>query len=126
MSHDAAKMPRNEPAPIRAWHVALCLLLAVLFLYNPFFTVQNVSDVPHFRHPHSYRATVASSELRRSTIDPVQPLIPATGVLVAAPFIAARAAVPTPIFTRVPQPDFVAPSQQVILEEICFRPPPAV
>jgi hypothetical protein len=126
MSHHTTKSLRNEPSPINAWHVALCLLLAVLFLYNPFFTVQNVSDVPHVRHPHSYRATVASSELRRSTIDPVQPLIPATGVLLAAQLIAAPVAVPTHIFTRAPQPDFVAHPQQVILEEICFRPPPAV
>lgn len=106
--------------------MALCLLLAVLFLYNPFFTVQNVSDAPHVRHPHSYRATVASSELRRATMDPAQALIPAGGILVAAQFIDAPVAVPTPIFTYVPQPDFVANPHQVIREDVCFRPPPAV
>jgi hypothetical protein len=126
MSHHTTKTPCSKPSPIRAWHVALCLLLAVLFLYNPFFTVQNVSDVPHVRHPHSYRATVASSELRRCTINPVQPLIPAARVLVAAQFIDAPVVVTPPIFTSVPQPDFVAPPQQVVLEDICFRPPPAV
>ena len=126
MSQHTAKPPRNKPSRIRAWHVALCLLLTVLFLYNPFFTVQNVSDVPHVRHPHSYRATVASSELRRCTVNPIQPLISATGVLVAAQFIDAPATISTPIFTRVPQPDFLPTPQQVVLEEICFRPPPSV
>jgi hypothetical protein len=126
MSHQTTKPPRNKPSRIRAWHVALCLLLAILFLYNPFFTIQDVSDVPHVRHPHSYRATVASSELRRCTINPVQPLIPATGVLVAAQFIDAPVVVTPLTFTPVPQPDFVAPPQRVVLEDICSRPPPAV
>jgi hypothetical protein len=117
----------TQPQRARAWHAALCLLLAVLFLYNPFFTVHDVSGVLQVRHPLSYRATVASSELRRSTIDPAKPLIPATGVLAAQTFLAAppppqRA----PAFPIYLQDDFVAGPQQVVFESIRFRPPPAV
>ena len=44
----------------RAW---LCLLLALLFLYNPFLVAGKSTCELSVAHPPSYRATVASSEL---------------------------------------------------------------
>lgn len=44
--------------------ICLCLLLAALFLYNPFLTATPWPAGLNIRHSASYRATVASSELQ--------------------------------------------------------------
>jgi hypothetical protein len=54
------------------WRSGLCLLLAVLFLYNPFFTIHGSSHVLKVQDSLSFRSTVASSELRRFTLSPLQ------------------------------------------------------
>ena len=105
---------------------ALCILLAVLSLYNPFLTVLNISDVLHVRHPLSYRATVANSELERCTIDPVTPLIPAIEVLNAWEQTHCSALSVYSIFPTRQHDDFTVAVEQVVLESIWFRPPPAV
>jgi hypothetical protein len=56
-------------ADVPQWRVAICLLLGIFFLYNPFFTIcvaSGPSIVVH--HPVSYRSTIASSELGCSTV----------------------------------------------------------
>jgi hypothetical protein len=56
-------------AHISPWRAGLCLLLAIFFLYNPFFTICVASGpaaVVH--HPVSYRSTIASSELGCGTV----------------------------------------------------------
>src|ERR1700741_2068788 len=53
---------------------ALCLLLVVFFLYNPFCTIcmsSGLSAVVH--HPVSYRSTIASSELGCGTVQHTNP-----------------------------------------------------
>jgi hypothetical protein len=52
-----------------SWQLALCLVLATLFLYNPFFAVHGSSQSLKVEHRLSYRATVASSELDCGTVD---------------------------------------------------------
>jgi hypothetical protein len=47
--------------------VRLCLLLAALFLYNPFLTAPAADAGLHLRHSHSNRATVGASELQQFT-----------------------------------------------------------
>jgi len=44
---------------------ALCLLLAVLFLYNPFLAAHCSGVTPTVCHPASHRATVGASELEQ-------------------------------------------------------------
>ena len=44
----------------------MCLLLSLLFLYNPFLATQGSSGELAVGHRPSYRATVASSELLKS------------------------------------------------------------
>jgi hypothetical protein len=61
------------------------VLLAVLSLYNPFLTVSGTCDVLHVHHPPSFRATIASSELRRCTLDEDKILIPAPEALETDP-----------------------------------------
>jgi hypothetical protein len=122
--------PNTKASGTRVWHVGVCLLLGVLFLYNPFFTVHDASGNLQVRHPLSYRATTASSELRRCTFDPARPLIPTSGVLEAKTF---GACVPParigPVSSSEQQqpPDFSpAEPQQVVLEGLWFRPPPVL
>ena len=45
--------------------VWVCLLLAILLLYNPFLVALGSAAGLNVHHPASYRATVASSELQR-------------------------------------------------------------
>jgi hypothetical protein len=102
---------------------AMCFLLALLSLYNPFLTVSDACNVLHVHHPPSFRATVASSELRRCTVDDRKPF--------AAPE-ALEMTDPTPVETQTPRAiptrqdqDVVASPQQVILGGLWFRPPPS-
>jgi hypothetical protein len=104
---------------------AVCLLLAIVSLYNPFLTISGACDVLHVHHPQSFRATVASSELRRCTLDDHKPLI--------APPEAFETTDPTPV---VPQAatfsparqdlNVVSPLQQVSVGGFWFRPPPSL
>jgi hypothetical protein len=48
----------------RPWQRAVCLLLAVLLLYNPFLFLVHTGTGLRVQHPVSKRATVASSELK--------------------------------------------------------------
>jgi len=105
--------------------VATCFLLALLSLYNPFLTVSDACNVLHVHHPPSFRATVASSELGRCTVDDRK--------LFAAPD-ALEMTDPTPVETPPAVParqerqeqDVVASTQQVILGGLWFRPPPSI
>jgi hypothetical protein len=104
-----------------SWHVCLCFLLGVLFLYNPFFTIYASSPVLKVQHPLSYRGTVASSELRRSRVTEVQPKVFA---LVQAVL---EAIVPFPRLTAlngVLQHEPLDFQPQTISESLWFRPPP--
>ncbi len=99
----------------------------MLLLYNPFFTVHNVSGDLQVRHPLSYRATVASSELRRCTIDPAKALIPPIGMLDWAFSMADPPTTAIPDFSHRQQlrDEFTSVTPQVVLEGLWFRPPPA-
>jgi hypothetical protein len=101
----------------------MCLLLGVLSLYNPFLTIAGASDIPNVRHPLSYRATVASSELRRGSINLVESLVPTLEVLVASERM--RATTVDPVVLALPH-DFFRSVPQVICSSLWFRPPPAL
>ncbi len=112
----------REPQKSRErWRAEVCLAVITVLLYNPFFTVLSSSHEISVRHALSYRATVASSELRRCTLEPAKPLLQE---LTAAIFCAA-------IFLRasdevaVTQPrDAIAPVSQIPCDSVWFRPPP--
>jgi hypothetical protein len=104
------------------WRRGVCLALVALLLYNPFLAILSSSDEISVQHPLSYRATVASSELRRCTTDSAKPLPPE---LTAALFCAA-------IFLRagdeivlVPVRSAVAPMSLTTCDSVWFRPPPS-
>lgn len=111
----------HSPRTVSRCCAGVCLVLAVLFLYNPFFTIYGSSSVSAVRHPVSFRGTVASSELRRSVLKQVQPKIHALqeaildAVGLPRVFCLSSVAVTDEPFRS---------TQEAVLESLWFRPPP--
>jgi hypothetical protein len=61
---------RERTSPLRiSRRAAVCLLLGIFFLYNPFFTICPASGPSAaIQHHVSYRSTIASSELGCSNL----------------------------------------------------------
>ena len=108
------------------WQILTCVLLAGLFLYNPFLAASSATDGLSVCHPASHRATVGSSELERCTqandtalaflpnLADIQELIP-------------RLAVMHSTQRQYPeQKEAVATPQTGFSSSLWFRPPPAV
>jgi hypothetical protein len=106
-----------------AWRVGLCLILAALLLYNPFLTIFGTSPIVNIQHPLSYRATIASSELRRWTVESAKPLIPALEAAVA--FELQPAVANKEVLSSLPRDLFQA-MPRVICNSLWFRPPPSL
>jgi hypothetical protein len=98
----------------------VCLFLAVLFLYNPFFVIAGPGHGLHVRHPLSYRATVANSELSNYTVGSEKP--PA----VVAALLTREPTQPTAEYPSAAiQPhDFRSSTPQANCNSLYFRPPP--
>src|SRR5580704_1807985 len=104
------------------WRGALCLLLVVFFLYNPFCTIcmsSGLSAVVH--HPVSYRSTIASSELGCGTVQHTKLHVVPLAVLVTA--------VKIPLQDKAgirpkPMDDTGIAVIQAFATSLWFRPPP--
>jgi hypothetical protein len=103
------------------WGVALCLILVALFLYNPFLTIYGASSIANIQHPLSYRATIASSELRRCTVEPAKPLVLVLEAAVALELT--HSAAPDEAALVLPR-DLSRATPQVICNSLWSRPPP--
>ena len=104
---------------------AVCMLLALLSLYNPFLTVSGACGVPHVHHPLSFRATLASSEWHSCTLDPGKPLLPAPEALErteSTPVVSQTAT----FFPARQDYDVQIPLPQITLGGVWFRPPPSL
>jgi hypothetical protein len=119
MAQDFEFRGTTSDSPRRA---AICLLLIAFLLYNPFFTILSTSHDLSVKHPLSYRATVAGSELRRCTIDTTDPLIPE---LSAAILHAATLLTPTHQVAFLQPSDTAGLLSQSLCDSIWFRPPPS-
>lgn len=102
--------------------IGLCLLLAILFLYNPFLATTSSSNSLNIRHTASYRATVASSELQQfSPTDKRATLVLAAALFTRFEFCLNSSAEP---------PTVVAVHRSVVSQflyaNLYFRPPPAM
>ena len=105
------------------WRVAVCFLLAGLFLYNPFLVSHRDGDLG-VCHPASHRATVGSSELeqfpqRDRFVAPLPDL-----AVVQLPIDLTVTISPTS--WRTVERDAVASPQTGFSSSLWFRPPPAV
>jgi hypothetical protein len=108
---------------VSPWSAALCLLLAVLFFYNPFSTFYASRAGLSFQHPPSIRGTLASSELRRSLVKEVKPKVetPQQADLGHVEF-----SVASEIRTFIPEEEPLVPKQEILSASQWFRPPPVL
>jgi hypothetical protein len=109
---------RKERARSHAW---LAVLLAVLFLYNPYLVAAGSAGGLNICHPASHRATVGSSELDRYP----SPDTLSTHVFVAVFFSDAFVFLPDTASRRSPlHSSELLPPQQIFFASLWFRPPP--
>jgi hypothetical protein len=117
---------RGQREAVPLGRILTCVLLAGLFLYNPFLTASRASDSLSVCHPASHRATVGSSELDRFT----QPNDPALAYLPnpadAQELIPRFAVMHSTQRQYAEQEEVVADPQTGFSSSLWFRPPPAV
>jgi hypothetical protein len=100
----------------------LCIVLALLFLYNPF-VVASPSGTLTVQHTPSYRATIASSELQN--FSPIEPSrIFAIAIVLVFAWLLCSARVH---FGRLGRTlDVVASPCRLMSSSLWFRPPPSL
>ena len=105
------------------WRIAVCFLLAALFLYNPFLRSFRDSGSLAVGHPASHRATVGSSEMEPfAKRDSVAAPLPALQLAQAATELIIS--IPAPAIRAI---DYEVPllQQSSFFASLWFRPPPA-
>jgi hypothetical protein len=117
-------------APIRCtslplWRILTCLLLAGLFLYNPFLAAYPAAGNIAVCHPASYRATVGSSELEQFAQPAANP-VEALPVRNAVQVLILESANPDAGSRRYIELEVVVIPQTGFSSSLWFRPPPAI
>lgn len=111
----------RNPGPSPKWTAVVCVLLAVLFLYNPYVTGPSASGSLNVEHPASHRATVGSSELQHFTAPDGQSgtltLEVHVDVVKPATHAPQRVLIPAPLAPLLPE--------NLLCASLWFRPPPA-
>jgi hypothetical protein len=101
---------------------AICLLLAALFLYNPFLNMAASANGLAVAHRDSNRSTVGSGEFQHFTpTDSQDSAVPEISVPLFFHLDA-----PVSIVSYVPRFEVPLIVQRILLAELWFRPPPAV
>jgi hypothetical protein len=112
-SGEAHAVPKH-----RVW---LCLLLASLFLYNPFLAGADSFGGLNLRHPPSNRATIGSSELQQFRVTNGR----STFAISEAALIEFHTSLPEPSVEVSEGPaEDILPAQQFVCASLWFRPPP--
>jgi hypothetical protein len=103
--------------------ICCCLLLALLFLYNPFLVVTPSSGNLSISHVASYRATVASSELQHfSPTDARKTFEVSLGLL----FCRFEVVVDSAVGPTLEVATNHLYDSQLLCADSWFRPPPAI
>jgi len=113
-----------RPGHVSLWRITLCVLLAGLFLYNPFLGSLKTSESLTVCHPASYRSTVASSELEQLAPPIVGTVMPLPDVAAMEQLISRLADHQSAARYSVAQEAVVSP-QTGFSSSLWFRPPPA-
>lgn len=102
--------------------LCVCLLLASLFLYNPFLETLNYFDVLNLNHPARNRATVGASELQQFNVadDGNKIKVPASAEAESLLALPECTESRTNLFLEE-----VSPPQQFQSASLWYRPPPA-
>jgi hypothetical protein len=113
-SGEAPAVPKHQ--------VWLCLVLASLFLYNPFLAGADSFRGLNLRHPPSNRATIGSSELQQFRVTDGRSTfaIPETASIEFRPPLADY-----PLAVPEGPAEDILPAQQFVCASLWFRPPPA-
>jgi hypothetical protein len=114
-----------RPTNLPLWRIFACLLLAGLFLYNPFLAAYPATGNFVVCRPASHRATVGSSELEQFA-QPIANPADALPVANAVQVLILRCADPEAESRRYVEPEVVAIPQTGFSSSLWFRPPPAV
>jgi hypothetical protein len=104
-------------------HAWVCLLLSVLFLYNPFLAMQGSSGALSVGHRPSYRATVASSELLKFEKTESRETFAIADVNLLQAFILLQPQLPSS--AEHDNIEDLHPADQFLSGNLWFRPPPA-
>jgi hypothetical protein len=103
-------------------HAWVCVLLAFLFLYNPFLVPLGSGTGLNVLHPASHRATVGSSELDKYS----SPKSQSVHVFVSLFFAKAFSFLPDRVIhSFLPQVSELLPPQLKLRASLWVRPPPA-
>ena len=123
---DESEMPRpiqkGNMREVSIPRLCLCLVLAALFLYNPFLATPNYIGELNLRHPARNRATVGASELQQFKVaDEGSKLKVPASAEAESPL-----ALPDPAesHSRVSLEE-AFPPKQFLSASLWFRPPPA-
>jgi len=104
-------------------HAWVCLLLALLFLYNPYLSAPASAGGLKIQHAASHRATVGSSELEKYS----SPSSPHAHLFVAVFFAKVISFLPSNYpQSSLPRNSELLPSHQFLCASLWFRPPPAI
>jgi len=106
----------------RRIHIVVCLILAVLFLYNPYLVVTPPSSVLNVHHILSYRATLGSSELQHFSPTEARKIF-ATLIAVAATWL--ESSINSLVGQAVDVSTHHLCAHQLVCADLWFRPPPA-
>lgn len=113
---------QSAEAPAVSKHrVWLCLLLASLFLYNPFVAGADSFGGLNLRHPPSNRATIGSSELQQFRVTDGR----STFAIPEAASIEFHTSPEPSVGVSEGPAEEILPAQQFVCASLWFRPPPA-
>ena len=101
--------------------VFVCLLLGLLFLFNPFLLTPECASGPSLLHPPSYRATVASAELLKFQSPDNLSASVFTDCKEVEGFLLPQPQTSTP---RINAEELLPPSR-LLSSNVWYRPPPA-
>jgi hypothetical protein len=115
---------RQKSVPL--WQILTCVLLAGLFLYNPFLAASGASNSLTVCHPASHRATVGCSELEQFTQPNDTPAAFLPNVSDAQELLWRLVARNSTQRQYAETEEVVATPQTGFSSSLWFRPPPAV
>ena len=109
-------------AMLPRWFRAVCFVLVVLLIQNPYLVAPAAAGGLNVSHPPSYRATIAASELQHFSPPDNQTVLAALAVLLSAG-LALQRQHERRVFVYSAQ--VFSPPQQFWRAGLWFRPPPA-
>jgi len=116
-------IPAKKALVSPLWRALLCLVLAVLFLHNPYLAAPSLGDGLRVGHPASHRSTVGSSELQHFSPVGAQVIDAAKDSLTESIYNLLLTVSESAHIVNI---DEDLPHQPFFCSSLWFRPPPAL